>query len=94
MSLKKVPFILLWVLSLPLHALAAVSTTDYLQRLDSVVDHIEVYYAAKREQLAGMQMGGKGITSDSARYRHNAELYDECFTFDSKLAMHVVKENQ
>lgn len=94
MSSLKVSLILFWILYLPFQVLAVGSTTDYLQRLDSVVDHIEVYYAAKREQLAGMQLGGKGIASDSARYQHNAELYNECFTFDSKLAMHVAKENQ
>lgn len=94
MSLK-VTFFLLWALSLPLQALAAAATTDeYLQRLDDVVDNADIYYTAKRDQLLQMQQSGQMLTSDSALYWHNAELYDSCFTFDSKMAMQVVKENQ
>ena len=85
--------LILLSLAVPTNAQAS-TTTDYLQRLDSVVDNLDVYYAAKREQLSRMQMIGKSLSSDSARYSHNAALYDSCFTFDSKLAMQISKENQ
>jgi len=84
---------LLLLVALPATAQNTMSPADYLQRLDDVVDSIQTYHAAKREQLSRMQTLGKSIVSEPDRYLHNTEIYDECFTFDSELAMQVVKEN-
>lgn len=65
----------------------------YLQDLDSVVQKREYYNQQKRERVTGIQALGKGITSEPDRYLHNSQLYDECFTFDSELAMELVKQN-
>lgn len=86
--------ILSLLLTLPAMAQKDCSTIEYLQRLDNVVDSIDVYRAQKRDQVMRMKALGESITSEPDRYLHNAELYDECFTFDSELAMQVVKENQ
>lgn len=69
------------------------SYADVLQRLDDVVDQRESFHAQKREQLDRMVVLGKSITAEPDRYLHNTEVYDACFTFDSELAMQVVKEN-
>lgn len=65
----------------------------YLQRLDSVVDNQSSYHEMKRASIVRMQALGKNITSEPDLYLHNSQIYDECFTFDSELAMKVVKEN-
>lgn len=86
--------ILSLLLTLPAMAQKDCSTIEYLQRLDNVVDSLETYRAQKRDQVTRMKALGENITSKPDRYLHNAELYDACFTFDSELAMQVVKENQ
>lgn len=75
---------------------AAQTSSDfecYLQNLDSVVQKREYFNQLKRERVVGIQALGTGITSEPDRYLHNSQLYDECFTFDSELAMEVVKQN-
>lgn len=86
--------ILSLLLTLPAMAQKDCSTIEYLQRLDNVVDSLEMYRAQKRDQVTRMKALGENITSKHDRYLHNAELYDACFTFDSELAMQLVKENQ
>lgn len=86
--------ILSLLLTLPAMAQKDCSTIEYLQRLDNVVDSLETYRAQKRDQVTRMKALGENITSKPDRYLHNAELYDACFTFDSELAMQLVKENQ
>lgn len=65
----------------------------FLQNLDSVVQQREYFNQLKRERVIGIQALGEGITSEPDRYLHNSQLYDECFTFDSELAMELVKQN-
>lgn len=65
----------------------------YLQRLDSVVDNRLTYHEIKRASINRMLALGKNITSEPDLYLHNSQVYDECFTFDSELAMKVVEEN-
>lgn len=75
---------------------AAQTSSDfecYLQNLDSVVQKREYFNQLKRERVVGIQALGAAITSEPDRYLHNSQLYDECFTFDSELAMEVVKQN-
>jgi len=40
-----------------------------------------------------MRMQGSRITSTEELYQHNCQIYKECFTFDSELAMEVVDAN-
>lgn len=65
----------------------------FLQNLDSVVQQREYFNQLKRKRVIGIQALGEGITSEPDRYLHNSQLYDECFTFDSELAMELVKQN-
>lgn len=65
----------------------------WLQRLDSTVAQRETYNGIKREKLNQMQTLGKGLHELSDLYVHNTKIYEECFTFDSELAMSVVDMN-
>ncbi len=86
--------ILTLLLAAPAMAQKTGSNAEYLQRLDNVVDSIGTFRSLKRDQVSRMKALGQNITSEPDRYLHNAELYDACFTFDSELAMQLVKENQ
>ena len=86
-------FLLILLIALPASAEKREPYCHYLQCLDNVVDSLESYRAMKRDKISRMKALGESITSEPDRYLHNAELYDECFTFDSELAMQVVKEN-
>ena len=89
-----ITILLLLVVALPAMAKKSVSAEEYLQLLDSEIDKRESYQAAKRDKLVRLQALGNSITSEADRFLHNAEIYEECFTCDSELAMKVVKENQ
>lgn len=65
----------------------------FLQELDSVVEKRDEYNELKRNRIENIRELGKGITAEPDVYLHNSQVYDECFTFDSELAMKMVKQN-
>lgn len=65
----------------------------WLQALDSVVQQREFINQQKRDQIDQLHRLRQFLSSDADIYRHNSSLYDECFTFDSELAMELVDEN-
>lgn len=65
----------------------------WLQQLDSVVAHRTMYNAQKRERIEKMQELSQYLKSEADIYEHNRQLYEECFTFDSELAMNLAEEN-
>ena len=65
----------------------------WLQRLDSVVQQREHINEQKRHRLQQMQTMQRGMSDVEELYQFNRTIYDECFTFDSELAMSLVDAN-
>lgn len=65
----------------------------WLQRLDSVVQCREQINEAKRQHLQQLQTLKRGMSNMEELYQLNSRIYDECFTFDSELAMSLVDAN-
>ncbi|MBR5069730.1 MAG: transcriptional regulator [Bacteroidales bacterium] len=65
----------------------------WLQRLDSVVQQREHINEQKRHRLQQMQTMQRGMSDVEELYQLNRTIYDECFTFDSELAMSLVDAN-
>lgn len=65
----------------------------WLQRLDSVVQCREQINEAKRQHLQQLQTLKRGMSNVEELYQLNSRIYDECFTFDSELAMSLVDAN-
>jgi len=65
----------------------------WLQRLDSVVQQREKINEAKRLHLQQMQTMQRGMGDVEELYQLNRRIYEECFTFDSELAMSLVDAN-
>lgn len=65
----------------------------WLQRLDSVVAQREKINEQKRRSLQQMQVMRRGMSDVEELYQLNRRIYDECFTFDSELAMSLVDAN-
>lgn len=66
---------------------------QWLQRLDSVVLQREQINEQKRLRLKQMQTLQRGMSDVEELYQFNKKIYDECFTFDSELAMSLVDAN-
>ncbi len=66
---------------------------QWLQRLDSVVLEREKINEAKRLHLQQMQTMQRGMSDVEELYQLNRRIYEECFTFDSELAMSLVDAN-
>ena len=65
----------------------------WLQRLDSVVQQRQHINEQKRHRLQQMQIMQRGLGDVEELYQLNRRIYDECFTFDSELAMSLVDAN-
>lgn len=65
----------------------------WLERLDSVVQCREQINEAKRQHLQQLQTLKRGMSNVEELYQLNSRIYDECFTFDSELAMSLVDAN-
>jgi len=65
----------------------------WLQRLDSVVQCREQINETKRQHLQQLQTLKRGMSNVEELYQLNSRIYDECFTFDSELAMSLVDAN-
>lgn len=65
----------------------------WLQKLDSVVTMRETINQQKREQIEQLRQLRQFLSVKADIYKHNSTVYDECFTFDSELAMDLVDEN-
>ncbi len=65
----------------------------WLQRLDSVVSQRQLINEQKRQSLQKMLTLQRGLSDVEELYQLNARIYDECFTFDSELAMSLVDAN-
>ena len=74
-------------------ASADATTEQWLERLDEVVAHREDINLQKRVRLTEMRMAGSSLSSLDDVFAHNQQIYDECFTFDSELAMEVAEAN-
>ena len=74
------------------HAYNATSEL-WLQRLDSVVQQRQQINEQKRHRLQQMQIMQRGMGDVEELYQLNRRIYDECFTFDSELAMSLVDAN-
>lgn len=68
-------------------------TEDWLNRLDAVVAQREAINLQKHARLTEMRMHGSTLSSLEEVFQHNAQIYEECFTFDSELAMEVAEAN-
>ena len=65
----------------------------WLERLDSVVQQREAINEAKHQQLQQLLTLQRGMADVEELYELNSRIYDECFTFDSELAMSLVDAN-
>ncbi len=61
--------------------------------LDEVVAQREAINQQKRNRLSAMRLAGSSLATLEDVYAHNCKIYDECFTFDSELAMEVADAN-
>lgn len=68
-------------------------TQAWLTKLDEVVAQREEINQQKRAKLSAMRMAGSSLATLEDVYAHNSKIYDECFTFDSELAMEVADAN-
>lgn len=68
-------------------------TEEWLNRLDEVVARREAINIQKHAHLTEMRMHGSTLSSLEEVYQQNVKIYDECFTFDSELAMEVAEAN-
>ncbi len=66
---------------------------QWLQRLDDVVAQREQINGTKQQQLQQLQTLQHGMGNVEELYQLNRRIYDECFTFDSELAMSLVDAN-
>lgn len=68
--------------------------TDYwLQQLDEELLKRDVYIQQKQEKIDLLNAQRKQLKQDEERFFQNRQVYDECMTFDSDLAMEIVDEN-
>ncbi len=65
----------------------------WLQRLDSVVQQRQHINEQKRLRLQQLQTMQRGMGDVEELYQLNRRIYDECFAFDSELAMSLVDAN-
>ncbi len=65
----------------------------WLQRLDSIVEQRGRINQQKRLHLQQMQTMQRGMGDVEELYQLNRRIYNECFTFDSELAMSLVDAN-
>lgn len=65
----------------------------WLRRLDDAVARRDDYNQQKRDRLSQLLSVGKGLHEPRDLYMHNSLVYEECFTFDSELAMSIVDKN-
>ena len=68
-------------------------TEEWLQRLDSVILQRPVYNAMKKQRLSDMQKNQSKQRTPHEIITFNSMLYDECYVFDSDLAMNCVQQN-
>lgn len=64
-----------------------------LQRLDEELVRAEDYRTQRHELLEQLKARRTTLHSPEDLYYHNRQIYDECFTFDSGLAMEVAEAN-
>lgn len=72
----------------------SLETTEWLQRLDTVIQQRPVYDTMKRQRLQDLQKNRTRLRTPHEKLTFNSMLYDECYVFDSDLAMSLVHENQ
>lgn len=84
---------LLFLLSSTIWGATSDATAEWLQRLDEVVAKREEINQQKRAHLSQMRMAGSTLSTLEEVYDLNCKIYDECFTFDSELAMEVADAN-
>ena len=68
-------------------------TEEWLQRLDSVIQQRPVYDTMKRQRLNDMQKNHSRQRTPHEILSFNSMMYDECYVFDSDLAMNCIQEN-
>lgn len=68
-------------------------TEEWLQRLDSVILQRPVYNAMKKQRLSDMRKNQSKQRTPHEIITFNSMLYDECYVFDSDLAMNCVQQN-
>lgn len=92
--MKRFLLLLLFVLPSALMALPySAESNRCLQSLDSVVLLRETINLQKQENINHLKELRQFLSSDEDIYKHNQRLYDECFTFDSEMAMEIADEN-
>ena len=77
-----------------LRAAAYDQETEYwLQQLDGELLKTDDYIRQKQERVDLLNAQRLQMKGDEERYYQNRQVYDECLTFDSELAMQVVDDN-
>ena len=68
-------------------------TEHWLQQLDEELLKTDDYVRQKQERVNLLNAQRQQMKGDEERYYQNRQVYDECLTFDSDLAMQVVDDN-
>lgn len=78
--------------NLPAYAISF-ETEEWLQRLDSVVKQRPVYDAMKEQRLEELLKNREKQRTPHEILSFNTMLYNECYVFDSDMAMRCIEEN-
>lgn len=84
---------ILFICSLPRAASYDKETEYWLKQLDEELLRQDEYIAQKQQKIDQLNVRRQLLKEDEERYFQNRQVYDECMTFDSELAMEVVDEN-
>lgn len=80
--------------SISLQAVTSVNTVaDVLNQLDVELQNDAYYRQQRQELLVQLQARCNTLRNEEDIYYQNRQIYDECFAFDSGLAMEVVDAN-
>lgn len=69
------------------------NTEMWLQKLDSIIKYQEQYEAEKRQIVSNLVLHRNTLHKPSDIYNANCNIYNECFIFDSALALEAVEAN-